>query len=67
MRYEEHVVNQSNCAVNLVFVEDYDYSPAVLTKLFPWDGLSEKRTPLYNIYIDANWKLMMFHIEQKTF
>ena len=64
----------SNCAVNLAFVEDYDYIeghgmsiPFVLTKKFSWDGKSQKRHPLYNIYMDSNWKLMMFHINNKTF
>ena len=57
-----------------MFVEDYDYQPNygmslpyVLTKLFSWDGESEKDSPMYNIYIDNNWRLMLFHIDGKEF
>ena len=38
-----------------------------IPKRLRWDGKSEKRDPLYNIFIDSDWKLMLFHIENKSF
>ena len=54
-------------------MDDFDFQPDfgmsvpyVLTRKFVWDGGSEKRNPMYNIFVDSNWRLMLFHVGCKT-
>ena len=70
---EEHAV-LNNCAINLAFVEDYDYQPDlgmslpfVLGRRLIWDGESEMQDPLVDTTTDNNWRLMLFHIQNKSF